>query len=102
MLGRKVSRNVLGHAGHKQFLSLPHQKLRGVAGTDRIGNMQSGCIFLRNARKDALAAGSLDTNANACKFLFEGLADFLRELEVGRSVPGKLAFFRRRRRSVPV
>jgi hypothetical protein len=33
--------------------------------------MQPARIFLRHARKDTLAAGSLDTNTNARKRLFE-------------------------------
>src|SRR5262249_42777364 len=96
MLRWNVAGNVPGHAGHKQILSFPCEKLRGVAGTDRIGNMQSRRIFLCHARKNSLAAGSLDTNTDARKLLFEGLADFFRELEVGRSVPSKLALFCRR------
>jgi hypothetical protein len=49
MLWWNVPGDVLGHAGHKQLLPFPHEKLRRVACTDCIGNMQPGCIFLCHA-----------------------------------------------------
>ena len=78
-------------------MTLPGQKLRGVACADGIGDVQARGIFLRYARKDALAAGALDARADAGKLLLERLTDFFGELKIRRRVPGDLAFLRRGR-----
>jgi len=51
-------------------------------------------IFLRYARKDALAARPFDSRPNTWKFLFESFPDFLGELKICRRVPGDLPFLR--------
>src|SRR6185437_1352395 len=95
MLGGNVSRNIFRHIGREQALALPGQELRGVTGADRVSNAQTGGVFLPDASKNTLASGALDPNANPGEFLLERLAHLLRELKVGRCVPGEFAFFRR-------
>ena len=95
MLCGNVSRNIFRHIGREQALAFPGQELRGVTGADRVRDAQTGGVFLRDASKNTLAAGALDPNANPGKFLLERLAHLLRELKVGRCVPGEFAFFRR-------
>ena len=84
MFSRNVLCDVFRDIGGEQVLPLPHDELRRVSRAYRIRHVKAGGIFLRDARKNALAACPFDPRADAGKFLFKSLADLLSELKISR------------------
>ena len=91
MFGRDVLRDILRDIGGKQPWRF---QARNCAASPVLtaSALKAGGIFLRDARKNAFAAGAFNSRPNAGKFLLESLPDLFRKLEIGRRVPGDLAF----------
>src|SRR6516162_8041981 len=80
----------------KPAVFLPDDAMCEVSGVDDVYTVDAGGIFLTDAGKDALGAGSLYANSNIRILRLERLAETFRELQVHCGIKRDLAFFFRR------
>src|SRR5262245_5239202 len=91
LFGGIVARDILGHVGGQDALTLPDDKVRRIRTVDDVDGMDVARVFLANALKNAFAAGTLDAHGDAWIFRLERLGDAFGDRQIDGGIPDNLA-----------